>query len=90
MAELFATVVPVLGRALLHFLWQGAAIGLVAVAALHSLRNARPQVRYAVACTALLACALAPLVTVALLLAGSSVSDGASVASAWASARATK
>ena len=88
MAELFATVVPVLGRALLHFLWQGAAIGLVAVAALHSLRNARPQVRYAVACTALLACALAPLVTVALLLAGSSASGGASVASAWASARA--
>ena len=47
MVELSATLVPVLGRALLHFVWQGAAIGLVAVVALQCLRDARPQARYA-------------------------------------------
>ncbi|HEY5780473.1 MAG TPA: M56 family metallopeptidase, partial [Lysobacter sp.] len=60
MTELMQALVPVLGRALLHFLWQGTVIGLVAAAALQFLRNARPQTRYAVACAALLACLLAP------------------------------
>lgn len=60
MTELMQAMVPVLGRALLHFLWQGAVIGLVAAAALQLLGNARPQTRYAVACAALLACLLAP------------------------------
>ncbi|MDR7136007.1 beta-lactamase regulating signal transducer with metallopeptidase domain/predicted nucleic acid-binding Zn-ribbon protein [Lysobacter niastensis] len=60
MTELMQALVPVLGRALLHFLWQGAIIGLLAAAALQLLRNALPQTRYAVACAALLACLLAP------------------------------
>lgn len=60
MSELMQAMVPMLGRALLHFLWQGAVIGLMAAAALQLLRNARPQTRYAVACAALLACLLAP------------------------------
>ena len=30
MTELMQALVPVLGRALLHFLWQGTVIGLVA------------------------------------------------------------
>ena len=64
MAELMQALVPVLGRALLHFLWQGTVIGLLAAAALRLLRNARPQTRYAVACTALLACLLAPVIDV--------------------------
>ncbi len=63
MAELLATLVPVLGHTLLHFLWQGALIGLLAALALHTLRNVRPQARYAVACLALLACVLVPLVS---------------------------
>lgn len=79
MVELLATLVPVLGRALLHFVWQGAAIGLLAAIALHCLRDARPQARYAVACAALLACALAPLATVVALLAGMGSADIASV-----------
>ena len=62
MTDALAMLVPVLGRALLHFLWQGAVIGLAAALALQALRNARPQARYAVACLALLACALAPIV----------------------------
>ena len=64
MAEFLATLVPVLGRALLHFVWQGAAIGLVAAFVLLLLRDARPQARYAVACMALLACVLLPLANV--------------------------
>jgi len=64
MAELLATLVPVLGRALLHFVWQGAAIGLIAAFVLLLLRDAKPQARYAVACVALLACVLLPLANV--------------------------
>lgn len=61
MTDLLATLVPALGWALLHFLWQGALIGLVAGIALAFLREARPQARYAVAGLALLTCALLPL-----------------------------
>ena len=73
MNESLAMLVPVLGRALLHFLWQGAVIGLVAATVLQTMRNARPQARYAVACLALLACALAPVAEVARQLA---IADG--------------
>jgi beta-lactamase regulating signal transducer with metallopeptidase domain len=69
MADLLASLVPLLGQALLHFIWQGALIGLLAALALHSLRNARPQARYAVACLALLLCVLAPIVTMLVVLA---------------------
>src|SRR5688572_5215042 len=68
MAELLAPLVPVLGRALLHFVWQGAVIGLIAAFVLLLLRNAKPQARYAVACVALLACVLVPLANVIALL----------------------
>ncbi|UUZ48401.1 hypothetical protein LP420_37240 [Massilia sp. B-10] len=47
-----------LGWTLLHFLWQGALIGAAAALALAALRRAAPTHRYAVACTALLACLL--------------------------------
>jgi beta-lactamase regulating signal transducer with metallopeptidase domain len=63
MAELLASFVPLLGLTLLHFLWQGALIGLLAAFALDVLRHARPQARYAVACLALLACILLPIAT---------------------------
>src|SRR6476620_8824898 len=65
MNEPLTMLVPVLGRALLHFVWQGAVIGVVAALVLHALRDARPHARYAVAFLALLACALAPLVDIA-------------------------
>jgi beta-lactamase regulating signal transducer with metallopeptidase domain/uncharacterized protein YoxC len=61
--------VPLLGITLLHFIWQGALIGLLAAVVLNALHNARPQARYAVACLALLACLLAPLATLLSLLA---------------------
>jgi beta-lactamase regulating signal transducer with metallopeptidase domain len=69
MADLLANLVPLLGQALLHFVWQGALIGLLAALVLGALRNARPQARYAVACLALLACVLAPIATMLLVLA---------------------
>src|SRR5688572_22038903 len=69
MADPLASLVPLLGQALLHFIWQGALIGLVAALVLDALRNARPQARYAVACLALLLCVLAPIATMLLVLA---------------------
>lgn len=60
MNESLALLVPALGSVLLHFLWQGALIGLLAWLALALLRNARPQTRYTVACLALLSCVLLP------------------------------
>ncbi len=61
MTDLLADFIPVLGRALLHFVWQGALVGFLAAFALHLLRDARPQARYAVACAALLACTVLPV-----------------------------
>lgn len=69
MAELLDSLVPLLALALLHFLWQGALIGLLAAVVLDLLRNARPQARYAAACLALLACVLAPVSTMLYMLA---------------------
>lgn len=77
MADWLATLVPVLGRALLHFVWQGALIGSSAAIALQALRNASPQARYAVACAAMLACAVVPAAYVLVQLAGGSPAVGA-------------
>lgn len=57
-----------LGWTLLHFVWQGALIAAVAGIGMVALRNARPQARYALACTALLACLLWPALDFALRL----------------------
>src|SRR5688572_12371555 len=69
MADLLASLVLLLGQVLLHFVWQGALIGLLAALVLDALRNARPQARYAVACLAMLACVLTPIATMLLMLA---------------------
>ena len=61
MTELIATLIPALGWALLHFLWQGALVGLVAGVALGVLRDSRPQARYATIGMALLTCVLLPM-----------------------------
>ena len=52
-----------LSRALLHFLWQGAALGVAAAVVLRALRASTAQTRYGIACLFLLAMAAAPLVT---------------------------
>lgn len=68
MRDALLSLAPVLGATLLHFLWQGALVGGLAAVALALLRDARPQVRYAVACAALLASLLLPALTLAWLL----------------------
>lgn len=57
-----------LGLSLLHFLWQGALIGLLYAATLPLTRGATAHARYGVAVLALAALAVAPLVTFGLLL----------------------
>lgn len=68
MTEILTTLVPALSVVLLHFIWQGALIGVAAWAALALARNARPQVRYAVACAALALCAALPLWSLVLVV----------------------
>lgn len=50
-----------LAWSLVHFLWQGAVLGLLAASVLHLVR--RPSVRYTAGCAFLLAMACAPLAT---------------------------
>ena len=49
--------------ALLHFLWQGAVVGLVLVGLEPALRRRSPQIRYAVFCAALFAMLILPPIT---------------------------
>src|SRR5205809_356205 len=48
------TWTDVIGRTLLHFVWEGALIAAVTAAALHACRRASAQLRYAIACGGLL------------------------------------
>ena len=80
MNEFAAIVIPALGTALLHFLWQGALLGLLTALAFGLLRNARPQARYAVACAALAMSLLLPASTLAWLLAVPSVEPASALA----------
>ena len=59
--------IDVAGWTLVHFLWEGATIALLALVALWGLRHRSPQARYAVACASLVAMLAAPIVTAAVL-----------------------
>ncbi|HVQ27945.1 MAG TPA: M56 family metallopeptidase [Vicinamibacteria bacterium] len=59
--------VQTLGLALLHFVWQGALLGLLLAMLNLVLRHAAPQVRYLLAASTLLAMLLAPFATFALV-----------------------
>ncbi len=61
-----ATIVA-LAWALVHFIWQGAAIALLAGFASAALRGARPTIRYAVFCVSLAGMLVLPLATFLLL-----------------------
>lgn len=54
-------LVPALGWALLHFVWQGLVVGAVAAVLLKLLRGASPRWRYAVCAMALFICLCIPL-----------------------------
>ena len=58
-----SVTIVALAWALVHFIWQGAAIALVAGFVVAALRRARPTTRYAVLCGALGAMLLVPLMT---------------------------
>lgn len=53
---------------LVHFIWQGVLLGLLAWAVLAALRGRNPRLRYGAACAFLGLCALVPLCTFFLLI----------------------
>lgn len=61
-------LVPALGWALLHFVWQGLVVGALAWLALALLRNASARWRYAVCAVSLLTCLCLPLAHVRWIL----------------------
>jgi D-alanyl-D-alanine endopeptidase (penicillin-binding protein 7) len=65
-----ASLISNIGWTLLHFVWQGALIGCSTAVALIAMRNARPEQRYTVACTALLLCLVWPALELAARLSG--------------------
>ncbi|WP_114960491.1 M56 family metallopeptidase [Thermomonas haemolytica] len=77
MRDAFFLLAPALGATLLHFLWQGTLLALLASGALALLRGARAQTRYAIACLALCVALLAPLLTLGWLLASPSLAASA-------------
>jgi uncharacterized protein (TIGR03435 family) len=62
-------LIDVAGWTLVHFVWQGAIIALLAGAALRLLRSASSQTRYVVGCAALAAMLASPIITVRLITA---------------------
>jgi beta-lactamase regulating signal transducer with metallopeptidase domain len=63
----------VAGWTLIHFVWQGALLALAAAVALRLSRYRPPSVRYAIACVALAAMLVSPVITAHTLTAPSSV-----------------
>jgi beta-lactamase regulating signal transducer with metallopeptidase domain/predicted nucleic acid-binding Zn-ribbon protein len=61
MISSLAHSLPVLGIALLQFVWQGAVIAAVTALGLLALQNARAQARYLLACAALMLCIALPI-----------------------------
>ncbi|MUV14405.1 M56 family metallopeptidase [Noviluteimonas gilva] len=64
MRDFIDQLIPAIGEALVDFTWQGALIGALAALLLRVTRHSKPQVRYAITCLALLACALLPIISV--------------------------
>lgn len=77
----FADAVHVLGWTLLHFLWQGAVVGILY--ALVRARVPRGHARYALGLAALVVLALCPLLTGWRLLGGAGEAVAATDAMAW-------
>lgn len=73
------TPVHALGLSLLHFLWQGALIGVAYLGARRLTRESNPELRYACGMAAIALSALCPIVTCLLIL---GAQDAASVAAA--------
>jgi bla regulator protein blaR1 len=65
------------GWTLIHFVWQGALVGCLTAIALTALRNARPNLRYLVACSGMLACLLWPAIGLALRMSEHATTEAA-------------
>ncbi|RFP22828.1 peptidase M56 [Duganella sp. BJB488] len=76
MNGVLAALVPAVGWALLHFIWQGLLIGWAVALAMFALRGARPQTRYAVACAGMLLCAALPLASILMQLSDAGAGAG--------------
>src|SRR5215472_11511132 len=59
--------IDVAGWTLLHFVWQGTAIGIIAAVGFRLLRGSAPHTRYALASAAMVTLLIAPLATAARL-----------------------
>ena len=66
-----------LGGAVMHFLWQGALIGLIAALILYGLRKGSAQARYAVACSAQAVCLAVFVATFIWMMPHTTVATGA-------------
>jgi polysaccharide biosynthesis/export protein len=56
-------VAPAVAQTMLHFVWQGFTLWVLALCVLHALRATAPQIRYATFCVLLVLLAICPLVT---------------------------
>jgi beta-lactamase regulating signal transducer with metallopeptidase domain len=81
--------IDVAGWTLLHFIWQGTAIGMVAAIGFRLLRAAAPHVRYALASAAMVAMLIAPVATATRLAASVPVAVKAPVSTSANSLAAT-
>jgi beta-lactamase regulating signal transducer with metallopeptidase domain len=75
-------VIQAIGWALVHFLWQGTLIALIAAAALRALRHSAADVRYVVAAIALCVMATLPVVSGVQAYRAANVERGAAVSPA--------
>jgi beta-lactamase regulating signal transducer with metallopeptidase domain len=75
-----STLISALGLAIVHFLWQGAIIGLVSAALLHGLHQRSPQARYAITCGSMIACLVAFIATFLWLMPSANTFSGAETA----------
>jgi uncharacterized protein (TIGR03435 family) len=83
--------IDIAGWTLLHFIWQGTAIGIVAAVGLRLMSAAAPQVRYVLASAAMATMLVAPIATAARLSSSASAIAGPRLsASAISSATATR
>jgi beta-lactamase regulating signal transducer with metallopeptidase domain len=73
-------LVQSIGWALIHFIWQGTAIGLATALALRLLAGARPTMRYAVGCFSLVFMLIVPVVAVLIDRASESVTVASTAA----------
>src|SRR4051794_583607 len=76
--------IDVLGRTLVHFVWQGSLIGVLTATVLTAMTRRSAQARYLVACLAMIAMLVAPAATAArLAIASSETSNNAETATAF-------